>query len=73
MKPRGLKMLLEEMESNIQEIKDIADKVQNGELTSKDSLEIEEKLVIDTFSIRTKVNIISKYIAYFVDNLKWFT
>lgn len=46
MKPRGLKMLLEEMESNIQEMKDIADKVQNGELTSKDSLEIEENLLL---------------------------
>lgn len=66
----GLKMLLEEMESNIQEMKDIADSIQKGKLTSKDSLKIEGKLVINTFSIRTKVNIISKFIADFVDNLK---
>lgn len=70
MNETGLKMLLEEMENNIQEMKDIADKIKNGELTSKDSLKIEGKLVIDTFSIRTKVNIISKFIADFVDNLK---
>lgn len=70
MRTRGLKMLLEEMESNIQEIKDIADKVQLGELTSKDSCNIETKLIIDTFSIRSKANIISTFIADFVDNLK---
>ncbi len=66
----GLTMLLEEMENNIQEMKDIADRVKNGELTSKDSLKVEGQLVIDTFSIRTKANTISRFIAEFVDNLK---
>lgn len=66
----GLKMLLEEMESNIQEMKDIADKVQNGQLTANDSLNIEGRLIINTFSIRIKVNTISTFIADFVDNLK---
>lgn len=66
----GLKMLLEEMENNIQEMKDITDKVKTGELTSKDRITIEGKLIIYTFGIRTKINIISKFITHFVDNLK---
>ncbi len=66
----GLKILLEEIESSIQEMKDIADRVKNGELTAKDSIEVERKLIIGTFNIRNKINTISKFIAYFVDNLK---
>lgn len=67
---RGLKMLLEQMQKNIREMMDIADKVENGELSSKDSLNVESRLVVDIFSIRSKANIISTFIADFVDNLK---
>lgn len=67
---RGLKSLLEQMQKNIQEMMDIADKVENGKVSSKDSLNVESRLVVDIFSIRSKANIISTFIADFVDNLK---
>lgn len=67
---KGLKILLEEIQNNIQEMMDIADKVQNGEVSSKDSRKVERILVADIFSIRGKANIISTNIANFVDNIK---
>ena len=66
----GLKMLLEQMQRNIKEMMDITDKIQNGEVSSKDSCIIEAKFVVDIFDIRRAVNTLSTYIAEFVDNLK---
>lgn len=70
MRTGGLEMLLEQMESSIQKMKDIVDKVQNGELSAKDICEIEVELIVDIFNIRRAVNTISTFLADFVDNIK---
>lgn len=70
MTPQGLKMLLTEMESNIQEMKDIADRFESGEITDKDRFDVESRLIINTYSIRSKINIISSFIASLVDTIK---
>lgn len=66
----GLEMLLEQMESSIQEMKDLVDKIQSEELSSKDSCEIEAEFVVDIFKIRRAVNTLSTFLADFVDSLE---
>ena len=66
----GLQMHLEQMQISIEEMMDITAKIKNGELSSKNSCEIEARFIVDIFKIRRAVNTISTYIVKFVDNLE---
>ena len=66
----GLKMLLEQMQSSIKEMMDITEKIQNGEVSSKDLSNIEGGFLINIYNIRRNVNTLTTFIADFVDNIE---
>lgn len=66
----GLKMFLEQMQSSIKEMMDITEKIQNGEVSSKDLSNIEGGFLINIYNIRRSVNTLSTFIAEFVDSLE---
>lgn len=67
---KGLKFLLEQMESSIKEMMDITEKIQNGEVSSKDLSNIEGGFLINIYNIRRNVNTLTTFIADFVDNIE---